>query len=98
MATGGKPQLSGGGTRVGTMIVDDNLMTVDGDPLDPAHPSRARGGGAGWHSNRDSGGNSRYGLRDDGTIYATNFAVFVYLDDVQPGDVRVLVPVCMRIP
>eukprot|EP01047_Picozoa_sp_COSAG01_P006683 COSAG01_NODE_245_length_20483_cov_32.975314_23_plen_316_part_00 len=89
--TGGKPQLSGGGTRVGTMIVDDHAMTVVGDPLDIAHRSRMREGGAGWHSNRDGGGNSRYGLREDGTIYANNFVVFVYLDDVHQGDGGLLV-------
>ena len=86
--TGGKPHLSGGGTRVGTMIVDDREVTVEGDPLDPKHPTRFRGGGAGWHSNGWGGGNSRFGLREDGTIFANNFVVFVYLDDVHPGDVR----------
>ena len=48
--TGGKPHLSGGGTRVGTMIVDDREVTVEGDPLDPDHKSRQRGGGAGCAS------------------------------------------------
>eukprot|EP01045_Picozoa_sp_COSAG04_P029821 COSAG04_NODE_4998_length_1785_cov_1.771649_1_plen_218_part_10 len=85
--TGGKPHLSGGGTRVGTMIVDDREVTVEGDPLDPDHRSRVRHGGAGWHSNGWGGGNSRFGLREDGTIFANNFVVFVYLDDVHPGDV-----------
>ena len=88
--TGGKPHLSGGGTRIGTLIVDD-AMTEVGDPFDPEHKSRARQGGAGWHSNRDGGGNSRYGLREDGTIHANNFVIFVYLDDVQPGDGGLLV-------
>jgi hypothetical protein len=45
--SGQKPQLSGGGTRVGTMIVDDANMTVAGDPFDPEHKSRKRQGGAG---------------------------------------------------
>jgi hypothetical protein len=89
--TGQKPQLSGGGTRIGTMIVDDASTTAVGDPMDLDHPSRARQGGAGWHSNRDGGGNSRFGLREDGTLHANNFVIFVYLDDVRPGDGGLLV-------
>ena len=92
--TQGRPQLSGPGERVGVAIYDDVHTAGEAKRF-----GRTESGAtpANWHSTAEGGGEggdregtgydrAKLEVLPDGSLYCTNFVVFPYLDDVEPGD------------